>query len=167
MRVVDFEKAVPVPFNIALVVSRFNQEVTSKLLAGALGRLRKLGFSDEKQITVVHVPGAVEIPLAVKLAVESDRFRAVVALGAVIRGDTPHFDYVCQQVSDGCQKITLESGIPVIFGVLTTENEEQAMARSGGVMGNKGIDCVDAAIEMVSVVRVLTTLAATTDLPAR
>src|SRR5690606_6551628 len=117
---------------IALVVSRFNEEVTTALLKGALDRLKALNFPDEK-ILVVHVPGAVEIPLAVKKIIEAQRYRAVVTLGAVIRGETTHYDYVCQQVSDGCQRLALDTGVPVIFGVLTTETEEQAMARAGGL----------------------------------
>lgn len=155
MKVIDVHNGPPAIFNVALVVSRFNTEVTSKLLEGAVQRLLELGFSDEK-ITVVHVPGAVEIPLVAKKLIEGARFRAIIALGAVIRGDTSHFDYVCQMVSDGCLQVSLESGIPVIFGVLTTENDDQAMARAGGILGNRGADAVDTAVETVGLLRTLT-----------
>lgn len=156
MKIIDFhlKKVPPAIFNVAIVVSRFNDEVTSKLLEGAVQRLINLGFPNDK-ITVVYVPGAVEIPIVAKKLIEGARFRAIIALGAVIRGDTSHYDYVCQMVSDGCMQLGLETGIPVIFGVLTTENEEQALARAGGVHGNKGVDAVDAAVEMVGLLRTL------------
>ncbi len=155
MKIIDLQKNAPVPFNVGIVVARFNPEVTSRLLEGALGRLKELGFNDDK-ITVVHVPGAVEIPLIAKKLIEGARFRAILALGAVIRGETSHFDYVCLMASNGCQQLSLESGTPVVFGVLTTENEAQAMERSGGSMGNKGADAVDTAMEIVALLRVLT-----------
>ncbi len=151
----NYKDAAANPFPIAIVVSRFNDEVTSALLKGALERLQALNWPEEK-ILVVHVPGAVEIPLIAKKVIEGQRYRAVVTLGAVIRGETTHYDYVCQQVSDGCQRLALDTGVPVIFGVLTTENDDQAMARAGGIMGNKGADAVDAAVEMVSLSRTLT-----------
>ena len=154
MKVIDLLSTPGSPFNIAIVVARFNPEVTTQLLNGALARLKERGYPDDK-ITVVHVPGAVEIPLVTKKLIETSRYRAIIALGAVIRGETAHFDYVCQQVSDGCQRLSLDTGTPIILGVLTTENEEQALARSGGAVGNKGIDCVDAALEMVAIVRAL------------
>lgn len=138
-------------FNIAIVVSRFNAEVTEALYQGALQRLKDLQFGDE-HITVVWVPGAVEIPLVAKRLARTDQYKAIICLGAVIRGETSHYDYVCQQVSHGCQQVALENDIPVIFGVLTTENEEQALARAGGIHGNKGADAVDAALEMISVI---------------
>ena len=136
-------------FPIAIVVSRFNRELTEKLLEGALGRLRERAFS-EAEIEVFWVPGAVEIPLVAKRVAECKRARAVVCLGAVIRGDTDHYTYVCHQVSDGCQRVALETGVPVLFGILTTDNEAQALKRAGGAHGNKGRDVVDAAVEMVS-----------------
>lgn len=141
-------------FPIALVVSRFNQEVTAKLLAGALERLRELEF-DEGQITVVEVPGAVEIPLVLQKLSELNQFDALVALGAVIRGETTHYDYVCNLVSQGCQKISLKYKTPVVFGVLTTENEEQALERCGGRHGHKGREAIDTACEMVALLRAL------------
>lgn len=141
-------------FPIALVVSRFNEEVTQKLLEGALTRLKELEF-DEGQITIVEVPGAIEIPLVLQKLNELHQFDALVALGAVIRGETTHYDYVCSQVSEGCQKISLQYKIPVIFGVLTTENEEQALDRCGGKQGHKGKEAVETACEMVALLRSL------------
>lgn len=143
-----------VTFPIALVVSRFNEAVTSKLISGAYDRLKELGF-DEGQITVVDVPGAVEIPVTLQKLAESKEFDALIALGAVIRGETSHYDYVCNLVSAGCQQISLTFKLPVIFGVLTTENEEQAFERCGGKHGHKGKDAVDAACEMVALFRSL------------
>jgi len=143
-----------VTFPVALVVSRFNEEVTSKLIEGAHARLQELGF-DEGQITVVDVPGAVEIPLALQRLAGLKEFDALIALGAVIRGETSHYDYVCNLVSQGCQEISLQFKLPVIFGVLTTENEEQAFDRCGGKHGHKGKDAVDAACEMVALLRAL------------
>jgi 6,7-dimethyl-8-ribityllumazine synthase len=143
-----------VTFPVALVVSRFNEEVTSKLLEGAHARLQELGF-DEGQITVVDGPGAVEIPLALQRLAGLKEFDALIALGAVIRGETSHYDYVCNLVSQGCQEISLQFKLPVIFGVLTTENDEQAFDRCGGKHGHKGKDAVDAACEMVALLRSL------------
>ncbi len=105
----------------------------------------------QSEITVQSVPGAVEIPLTVQLLAKSKRFDAIIALSCVIRGDTSHYDYVCDQVSQGCQRVMLDQDIPVIFGVLTTENEEQAYARVGGAEGHKGEEAADAAIEMVEI----------------
>jgi len=141
-------------FPVAIVVSRFNKEVTDTLLTGALERLRELEF-DEGQITVVEVPGAVEIPLILQKLSELNQFDALVALGAVIRGETSHYDYVCNLVSQGCQKISLKYKTPVIFGVLTTENEEQALERCGGKHGHKGREAIDTACEMVALLRAL------------
>ena len=135
-------------FPVALIVSRFNEEVTSRLHQSAIVRLDDLGFSNS-QITVVWVPGAVEIPLMAQHLARKQQYSAIIALGAVIRGETGHYDYVCSQVSNGCLKVSLGYNIPVIFGVLTTENEEQALARAGGNHSNKGSECVDAAVEMV------------------
>jgi 6,7-dimethyl-8-ribityllumazine synthase len=136
-------------FPIALIVSRFNDEVTGKLLHGARARLKELSF-DEKLVSVVHVPGAVEIPLAAQRLAQTNTFQAIVALGAVIRGETTHYDYVCQSVTDGCLQVSLQYDIPVVFGVLTTENDEQALDRVGGRHGHKGRDAVDTAVEMVA-----------------
>lgn len=139
-------------FNIAIVISRFNEEITHKLYEGAIARLKELEFS-ESQITSVFVPGAVEIPLVAKRLAKNNGYEAIVCLGAVIRGETSHYDYVCEQVSQGCQQVSLSENIPVIFGVLTTENETQALARCGGAHGHKGRDAIDAAFEMVSILR--------------
>lgn len=133
-------------FNIAIVVSRFNQGITDALLNSALQRLKELNFP-EQRITILRVPGAIEIGLAAQqTAISDENCLAIICLGAVIRGETTHYDYVCQQVSYACQKVALEESIPVIFGVLTTDNEEQAKARI-----YKGRDAVNAAMEMISV----------------
>lgn len=141
-------------FPVAIIVSRFNKKVTSALLEGALQRLREKGFAEEA-ITVVHVPGAVEIPLVAQRLAKSQRYSAIITLGAVIRGETSHYDYVCEQVSQGCQRVAMEHDIPVIFGILTTENGAQAMARAGGGHSHKGIESVDCAQEMVALLKQL------------
>lgn len=133
--------------NIAIIVSEFNQDITSKLLAGALERLKERGIAQE-QIYTVKVPGAVEIPLTAQLLAKSKKYSAIICLGAVIRGDTDHYDYVCQQVSNGCQRVMLEQEVPVIFGILTTNTVEQAEDRVGGKEGHKGHDAADAALVM-------------------
>jgi 6,7-dimethyl-8-ribityllumazine synthase len=133
-------------FNLAIVVSRFNSDITDALLKSALERLKTLNFPAEC-ITIVKVPGAIEIGLtAQQLALSEENYLAIICLGAVIRGETDHYDYVCWQVSYACQKVAIEESIPVIFGVLTTDDETQALARV-----NKGAESVDAALEMVSV----------------
>lgn len=137
-------------FNVALVIGRFNENVTQLLYNGAIQRLKELAFADE-HITVVWVPGAIEIPLTAQRLARTNRFEAIICLGAVIRGETGHYEYVCQQASTGCQTVALENDIPVIFGILTTENEAQALDRAGGQHSNKGCEAVDAALEMVSV----------------
>jgi 6,7-dimethyl-8-ribityllumazine synthase len=143
--------------NIAIVVSTFNQDITENLWQGAMNVLLAEGFSED-QIITVWVPGAIEIPLMVQELLASERFAAAIALGAVIRGETSHYDYVCQQVSFGCQKIALEIGLPVIFGVLTTEDEEQAIARSSDNAQNKGAESAYAALEFLSVLEQVHTL---------
>jgi 6,7-dimethyl-8-ribityllumazine synthase len=138
-------------FPIALVVSTFNQPITDALKQGALLRLMELGFK-ENEITIVEVPGAVEIPFAAQLLAKSNNgIQAIIALGAVIRGETSHYDYVCDQVSQGCQKVMLDFNLPVIFGVLTTENDEQAWDRLGGKHGHKGQEAADCALMMHSI----------------
>lgn len=136
----------------AIVVSQFNQPVMEKLLTGALARLAELDVK-ENQIKTVWVPGAVEIPLMAKRVAKTKRYDAIVCLGAVIRGETNHYDYVCQQVSLGCQQVALEYEIPIIFGVLTTQNKEQAFARAGGERGNKGTEAINAAMMMIESIR--------------
>ena len=142
------------PFPIAIVVSLFNRKVTQALQDGALEALTAAGFMPE-HITLVEVPGAVEIPLAVKELAKKNKFGAILALGAVIRGETTHYDYVCEQVSRGCQNVMLAFDVPVVFGVLTTENEAQAWDRLGGAHGHKGFDAVDAALAMVQVLEAI------------
>jgi 6,7-dimethyl-8-ribityllumazine synthase len=133
----------------ALIVSRFNDFISSKLLEGALDALRRHGAADA-QLTLVKVPGAFEIPLAARKLAESAKYDAVICLGAVIRGSTPHFDYVAAEVSKGIAVVGLESKIPVTFGVLTTDNLEQAIERAGSKAGNKGWDAAMAAMEMAN-----------------
>lgn len=137
----------------AIVVSEFNQEVTNKLLQGALARFEELAMTD---VNVIKVPGAVEIPFAAQLLAKKRQYHAIICLGAVIRGETSHYDYVCQQVSDGCQRVMLDYEIPVIFGVLTTDTEEQALARCGGIHGHKGKEAVDTAVNMLKVIDQIT-----------
>lgn len=146
---------------IAIVVSRFNQNVTELLLQGALERLKECGLSQENgTVEIARVPGAVEIPLIAQRFARRGDCDAVICLGAVIRGETGHYEYVCQQVSYGCQRVALDCDIPVIFGVLTTENEAQAFARVGGVYGHKGREAVDAALTMIEQMRHITHFAA-------
>ena len=139
---------------IALLASRFNETITKSLLEGALSALRRHGL-DDASITVAWVPGAFELPMAAKRLATSGEFDAVVCLGAVIRGATTHYDYVCGQAAAGIARVALDTGVPVIFGVLTTENIEQAIERSGTKAGNKGFDVAVAAIEMADLLRQL------------
>lgn len=131
----------------AIVVSRFNDFISSRLLAGALDALYRHGANDDN-ITIVRVPGAYEIPLAASRLAKKD-FDAVICLGAVIRGETPHFDYIAAEVAKGVASVMLETGKPVVFGVLTTDSLEQAIERAGTKAGNKGFDAAITAIEMV------------------
>jgi len=132
-----------------IVIARFNEFISGKLLAGCLDGLKRHG-ADEKSIDVVWSPGSFEIPLLAKKMVQGGKYNAVICLGAVIRGATPHFDYVAAEVSKGVAQVGLESGVPVIFGVLTTDNLEQAIERAGTKGGNKGFDAALAAIEMAN-----------------
>jgi 6,7-dimethyl-8-ribityllumazine synthase len=138
----------------ALVTGRFNSLITEQLIKGAVDTLVRHG-GKESDITVIRVPGAFEIPLAARQAAESGKFDTVICLGAVIRGDTPHFDYVAAEAARGTARVSLETGCPVIFGVLTTDDMEQALARAGVKGGNKGAEAAAAAMEMVSVSRAL------------
>ena len=137
---------------IGIVVARFNEFITSKLLAGALDNLKRENV-DEKDIEVAWVPGAFEIPLIASKMAESKKYDAIICLGAVIRGNTTHYDYVCNELSKGIASVSLQNGIPVMFGVLTTENIEQAIERAGSKAGNKGYECAVGAIEMVNLIR--------------
>lgn len=133
----------------AIVVSRFNDFISDKLLGGALDALTRSGTRD-KDIDIVKVPGAFEIPLVAQKLATKKRHDAVICLGAVIRGSTPHFDYVSAEVSKGVAAVSLETGVPVIFGVLTTDSLEQAIERAGTKAGNKGWDAALAAVEMAN-----------------
>ena len=137
---------------IAVIAARFNDAVVSRLLEGALDTLARHGLSRDETL-VVRVPGAFELPLAARWVARSAEADAVVALGAVIRGDTPHFDYVCAEAARGVQAASVETGIPVIFAVLTCDDRAQADARAGGAHGNKGVEAALAALEMVSLRR--------------
>lgn len=138
-----------------VVVSRFNEPITSKLLDGAVEALKRHGVADD-DIDVTWVPGAWELPLAARQLIASGRYDGLVAVGAVIRGETPHFDYVAGEASRGLAQVSLDSGCPIGFGVLTCDNMEQAAARAGGAHGNKGWDAAMAALEMADLVGKLT-----------
>ena len=137
---------------VGIVVARFNEFITSKLLGGAMDGLLRHNVAED-DIHVAWVPGAFEIPLVASKMAKSGKYDAVICLGAVIRGATSHYDYVCNEVSKGVASISLENDIPVMFGVLTTDNIEQAMERAGSKAGNKGYDCALGAIEMVNLLR--------------
>lgn len=134
-----------------IIVSRFNEFISSKLLSGALDSFLRLGV-DENNIDVLWVPGAFEIPLMAKKAAQTNKYCAIVTLGAVIKGSTSHYDYVCAEVSKGVASVSLSEGLPVIFGILTTDNIEQAIERAGTKAGNKGSDAAKSAIEMVNLI---------------
>ena len=145
-------KLVSEGMKIGIVIARFNEFITSKLLSGALdGLVRENVRKDD--IEIARVPGAFEIPLVASKMVKSNKYHAIICLGAVIRGNTDHYNYVCSEVSKGIAQIALESGTPVIFGVLTTDTIEQAIERAGTKSGNKGYECAHSAIEMVNLLR--------------
>ena len=152
IRVLEGKVVAPQGMKVAIVASRFNEIIVSKLLGGAVDGLVRHGV-EEDNITAAWVPGAFEIPLAASKMANSGQYDAVICVGAVIRGDTSHYDYVCSEVSKGIAQVGLSSGIPVLFGVITTENIEQAIARAGSKAGNKGYDCALSAIEMVNLMR--------------
>ncbi len=137
---------------IGIVIGRFNEFISSKLLSGALDGLKRHGLSEE-DVDVAWVPGAFEIPLLAQKMANSEKYDAVICLGAVIRGATSHYDYVCAEVSKGIAAAGMNSGVPVIFGVLTTDNIEQAIERAGTKSGNKGYDCALSAIEMANLIK--------------
>jgi 6,7-dimethyl-8-ribityllumazine synthase len=139
---------------VAVVASRYNSVVVQRLLDGAVARLVEHGISRD-MITVVLVPGAWELPLACRRLAEAGGHQAVVALGCVVRGDTPHFEYVCSEASRGVIQASLDTGLPVSFGLLTTDTIEQAAERAGGQHGNKGAEAADAAVEMAQLMRAL------------
>lgn len=137
-----------------IIVSRFNEFISSKLLSGAIDELVRHGINEEN-ITVVWSPGAFEIPVIAQKAAQSKNYNAIITLGAVIKGSTPHFDYVSAEVSKGVASVSLQTGVPVIFGVLTTDNIEQAIERAGTKAGNKGSDAAKAAIEMANLIKLI------------
>jgi 6,7-dimethyl-8-ribityllumazine synthase len=141
-------------FRFGIVVSRFNSFISERLVEGALDALMRHGAKADS-VEIVRVPGAYEIPMTAKKMVEAARYDAVICLGAVIRGATPHFDYVSAEVSKGIATVSLDSGVPVTFGVLTTDNLEQAIERAGSKAGNKGFDAAVSAIEMVNLFKAL------------
>ena len=145
-------KLVAEDMKVGIVVSRFNEFITSKLLGGAEDGLVRHGVKEEV-ITVAWVPGAFEIPLIAQKMAQSGKYDAVIALGAVIRGATSHYDYVCNEVSKGVAQTSLQTGVPVLFGIVTTENIEQAIERAGTKAGNKGYDCALSAVEMVNLIK--------------
>lgn len=147
-------KLVAEGIRIGIVCARFNEFIVSKLLSGCQDGLLRHGVRDE-DIEVAWVPGAFEIPLIASKMARSGRYDAVIALGAVIRGSTSHYDYVCAEVSKGIASVSLQTGVPVMFGVLTTDTIEQAIERAGTKAGNKGADCAQGAIEMVNLARQL------------
>lgn len=139
---------------IGIIISRFNNFISNKLLEGALDALGRHNVS-ENNITIAYVPGAYEIPITAKKMAASKNFDAILTLGAVIRGNTPHFDYVANEVAKGVAQVNLETGVPVIFGVLTTDNIEQAVERAGSKGGNKGFESAMSALEMISLLEQL------------
>ena len=152
INLVEGKLVAPEGMKVAIVASRFNEIIVNKLLGGAVDGLVRHGV-DEKNITAVWVPGAFEIPLIADQMASSGKYDAVIAVGAVIRGSTTHYDYVCSEVSKGIAQASLKNGVPVMFGVITTENIEQAIERSGSKAGNKGYDCALGAIEMANLIR--------------
>ena len=147
----DLEGKVVAPqgMKVGIVASRFNEIIVNKLLGGAVDGLVRHGV-DEENITAAWVPGAFEIPVTAAKMANSGKYDAIICVGAVIRGDTTHYDYVCNEVSKGVAQVGLNTGVPVLFGVITTENIEQAISRAGSKAGNKGYDCALSAIEMVN-----------------
>jgi len=142
----------------AVIISRFNEFITTRLLEGCLDSLKRHG-GDSQLIEIIWCPGAFEIPVVAKQAASSGRFDAIICLGAVVRGSTPHFDYVAGQCASGIASVGLETGVPTIFGVLTTETVEQAIERAGSKAGNKGSDAAVTAIEMVNLLAAMRTQA--------
>lgn len=147
-------KLIAADLRFGIVVARFNEFITNKLLSGALDVLHRHG-AFENNIDVAWVPGAFEIPLIAQKMASGKKYDAVICLGTVIRGSTPHFDYVCAEVSKGVAHVGMNSGLPTIFGILTTENIEQAIERAGTKAGNKGSDAAMAAIEMANLLKTL------------
>lgn len=137
---------------VGIVVARFNEFITSKLLGGAIDTLKRHDVNEDS-IDVAWVPGAFEIPLIAKKMAESGKYDAVICLGAIIRGSTSHYDLVCNEAAKGISQVSLNTGIPVLFGVITTDNIEQAIERAGSKAGNKGSECAEGAIELINLIR--------------
>ncbi|MBQ8108503.1 MAG: 6,7-dimethyl-8-ribityllumazine synthase [Ruminococcus sp.] len=137
---------------IGIIFARFNEFITSKLLVGAVDTLKRHGIDDDS-IDIAWVPGAFEIPLIAQKMAKSGKYDAVICLGAIIRGSTSHYDLVCNEAAKGIAQVSLQSSIPVMFGVITTENIEQAIERAGSKAGNKGSECAEGAIEMINLIK--------------
>ena len=152
IQVLEGNVVAPEGMKVGIVASRFNEIIVNKLLGGAVDGLVRHGVEDSN-ITAAWVPGAFEIPVTAQKMAQSGKYDAVICVGAVIRGDTTHYDYVCNELSKGIASVSLQNGIPVMFGVLTTENIEQAIERAGSKAGNKGYECAVGAIEMVNLIR--------------
>ena len=142
------DQMLPAGARVAIIAARFNAAIVDELLSGCLNRLKELG-ADDGSIETFRVPGAFELPVAAKLAARTGRFAAVICLGCVIRGDTPHFDYVAGEAARGIQQVAISESLPVIFGLLTTNTEEQAQARAGGSHSHAGENAADAALRMI------------------
>jgi len=152
VNIIEHKGAIEGSIKIAIVASRFNSFIVDRLYDGAIKSLVANNVNRDC-ITVVKVPGAFEIPVAVKTLLDKDEYDAVITLGAVIRGETPHFDFICNECTQGISQLAIASGVPVIFGVLTVDNSEQAMDRAGDEESNKGYEAASAALEMISVLR--------------
>ena len=152
MKVLEGKLVAPTGMKVGIVASRFNEIIVNKLLGGAVDGLVRHGV-EEDNITAAWVPGAFEIPLAADKMAASGKYDAVIAVGAVIRGSTSHYDYVCAEVSKGVAQASVKNGVPVMFGVITTDNIEQAIERAGSKAGNKGFECAVGAIEMANLLR--------------
>lgn len=136
--------------SVAIVAAEWNAHINDSMVKSALSRLKACGMNTDSDVTVMHVPGAVELTFAASQLIEASLFDAVIVFGTVIRGGTPHFDYVCQSVTQGITALNADCDIPVIFGVLTVDKEEDAIARIDGTVGDKGAECADAALKMVA-----------------
>jgi 6,7-dimethyl-8-ribityllumazine synthase len=150
IRIIEQKEAYDGPVKIAIVASRYNSFIVDRLYAGTIKKLKQNGVEDDA-ITVVKVPGAFEIPVAVQALLDKNEFNAVITLGAIIRGETPHFDYISNECTHGISQLAINSGVPVIFGVLTVDNAKQAIDRAGDEESNKGYEAAAAALEMIGI----------------
>ena len=154
MNLLEGKLVAPNGMKVGIIASRFNEIITNKLLGGAVDGLVRHGV-EENNITAAWVPGAFEIPVIAEKMAASKKYDSIICVGAVIRGSTSHYDYVCNEVSKGISQVSMKTGVPVLFGVITTENIEQAIERAGSKAGNKGYDCALSAIEMVNLIKQL------------